>query len=44
MMYFLKQIEEKCQDQAWVFGYGHIGDGNLHLNVSVKKEDEFEKI
>jgi D-2-hydroxyglutarate dehydrogenase len=27
-------------DAANVIGYGHLGDGNLHLNVSVPQYDE----
>lgn len=27
-------------DAANVIGYGHLGDGNLHLNVSVSQYDE----
>ncbi|KAF5735994.1 putative ubiquitin-conjugating enzyme E2 18 -like protein [Tripterygium wilfordii] len=27
-------------DSARVVGYGHLGDGNLHLNVSAKKYDD----
>lgn len=27
-------------DAANVVGYGHLGDGNLHLNVSVPQYDD----
>lgn len=27
-------------DAANVLGYGHLGDGNLHLNVSVPRYDD----
>ena len=27
-------------NSAVVVGYGHLGDGNLHLNVSTPKYDE----
>ena len=27
-------------DSAVVVGYGHLGDGNLHLNVSAPKYDD----
>lgn len=27
-------------DAANVIGYGHLGDGNLHLNISVPKYDD----
>jgi FAD/FMN-containing dehydrogenase len=26
--------------QAKVVGYGHVGDGNLHLNISTPKADD----
>eukprot|EP00127_Corallochytrium_limacisporum_P001355 Clim_evm11s53 gene=Clim_evmTU11s53 len=35
-------MRERCGDLArWVVGYGHVGDGNLHLNItSDGKNDE----
>lgn len=27
-------------DGVTVVGYGHLGDGNLHLNISVPKLDD----
>ena len=32
----LKQelASKKLQDKLQVFGYGHMGDGNLHLNIT----------
>jgi hypothetical protein len=31
---------ERLKNKALVVGYGHIGDGNLHLNVSAPKYNE----
>lgn len=29
-------MQERLKDKAKVVGYGHVGDGNLHLNISAK--------
>lgn len=28
---------------AYSMGYGHIGDGNLHINICIKKGQEFDE-
>jgi len=33
-------MRERLQGKARVVGYGHLGDGNLHLNVSAPKYDD----
>ena len=29
----VEEMRERVGDKAYVVGYGHLGDGNLHLNV-----------
>lgn len=36
----VEEMRSKLGDAANVIGYGHLGDGNLHLNVSVSQYDE----
>ncbi|EGG13922.1 Putative actin interacting protein [Cavenderia fasciculata] len=31
-------MREKLKDKAVVTGFGHVGDGNLHLNISTPKQ------
>jgi len=31
---FVEVMQERLKDKAKVVGYGHVGDGNLHLNIS----------
>ena len=33
-------LQERLGDRATVLGYGHLGDANLHLNVSVPKHSD----
>lgn len=30
-------LREKFKNRAGVYGYGHVGDGNIHINVTVPK-------
>jgi len=42
-----KDFREKCKGLGYTVGYGHIADGNLHLNISCldkTKESELEGI
>ncbi|KAJ7539328.1 hypothetical protein O6H91_11G087300 [Diphasiastrum complanatum] len=36
----VEEMRAKLGDSAIVIGYGHLGDGNLHLNISAPKYDE----
>ncbi|KEH27573.1 D-2-hydroxyglutarate dehydrogenase [Medicago truncatula] len=36
----VEEMRSRLGDAANVIGYGHLGDGNLHLNVSVSQYDE----
>lgn len=36
----VEEMRSRLGDAANVIGYGHLGDGNLHLNVSVPQYDE----
>lgn len=36
----VEELEKKLGDSAVVMGYGHLGDGNLHLNISAPKYDD----
>ena len=40
MMKFLR----KKYSRTVVLGYGHIGDGNIHINICVKKNDTETKV
>ena len=35
MYEFVEDMRSRLAGRAQVVGYGHLGDGNLHLNVSV---------
>ncbi|EAR83770.1 FAD linked oxidase family protein (macronuclear) [Tetrahymena thermophila SB210] len=40
-----KDLRQKCIDLGFTVGYGHIGDGNLHINISCldkTKEQQLE--
>lgn len=39
---FLEQVRERASPDAKAGGYGHIGDGNIHVNVSVKGYEDFD--
>ena len=30
----MEEIRQRVGDRAYVVGYGHLGDGNLHLNLA----------
>ena len=30
------------KDSVWTVGYGHVGDGNLHLNCSIPGYDDID--
>ena len=32
------------RDLAIVGGYGHVGDGNIHINVTAKQKENTEKV
>ena len=32
----------RSQTKAKVIGYGHIGDGNLHVNIILKEGQQFD--
>ncbi|CAL5188101.1 unnamed protein product [Lathyrus oleraceus] len=36
----VEEMRSRLGDAANVIGYGHLGDGNLHLNVSVPQYDD----
>lgn len=36
----VEELRKRLGDLAIVMGYGHLGDGNLHLNISAPKYDE----
>ena len=40
---FVEDCREKVQDLALTSGFGHIGDGNLHLNVWMHGYEDKEK-
>lgn len=35
---------QRAEGKAEVFGWGHIGDGNLHLNVAIPEESNAEAV
>jgi D-2-hydroxyglutarate dehydrogenase len=39
MYELVEDMRTRLPEPALVVGYGHVGDGNLHLNVSVPKPD-----
>ncbi|CAI2363917.1 unnamed protein product [Moneuplotes crassus] len=39
---FLDKIRDKLGDHARTGGYGHIGDGNIHVNASIKGYDNLK--
>lgn len=38
----VKIIRERVKDYADTVGYGHIGDGNVHLNITLKNKDDLD--
>ncbi|KAI5065125.1 hypothetical protein GOP47_0019820 [Adiantum capillus-veneris] len=36
----VEDLQKRLGDLAIVMGYGHLGDGNLHLNISTPQYDE----
>ncbi|KAL3701373.1 hypothetical protein R1sor_019395 [Riccia sorocarpa] len=36
----VEDMRERLSDSATVIGYGHMGDGNLHLNIIAPKYDD----
>ncbi|XP_038725643.1 D-2-hydroxyglutarate dehydrogenase, mitochondrial isoform X2 [Tripterygium wilfordii] len=40
MYNLVEEMRKRLGDSARVVGYGHLGDGNLHLNVSTKEYDD----
>jgi len=36
----LEELKEETKTE--IFGYGHIGDGNLHVNIILKEGQEFK--
>ena len=39
-----KIIRERTKGLAYTVGYGHIGDGNIHINVGVYKQEDNDKV
>jgi D-2-hydroxyglutarate dehydrogenase len=39
MYALVEAMRSRLGDSVLVVGYGHVGDGNLHLNVSAPKHD-----
>jgi FAD/FMN-containing dehydrogenase len=39
-----EEMRQKMGDLAYSIGYGHIGDGNLHLNVCCYDEKNYQKV
>lgn len=39
-----KLVREKTKGLAFTVGYGHIGDGNIHINVAVHEKKNNEKV
>lgn len=37
-----KDIRVRCGNLGYTVGYGHIGDGNLHINVACSDEKKEE--
>ena len=40
MYALVEAMRARLGEAALVVGYGHVGDGNLHLNVSVPRPDD----
>ena len=41
---FVEVIKARIGDKGSVLGYGHVGDGNLHLAVAAENEFEIKKL
>lgn len=39
-----KDLRIKCANLGYTVGYGHIGDGNLHINISCLNKENEEKL
>lgn len=37
-------VRDRVADYAFCVGYGHIGDGNLHLNIAVYDKSQVQKV
>ena len=37
-------VRNRVKDLAIVGGYGHVGDGNIHINVTANKREDTEKV
>jgi len=37
-------VRNRVSEIAIVGGYGHVGDGNIHMNITAKKKEDTEKL
>ena len=37
-------VRNRVKDLAVAGGYGHVGDGNIHINVATIKKEDYEKV
>ena len=44
MYNLVERVREKVGDLGIVMGYGHVGDGNLHLTIASEENEKIKKI